>query len=63
HSCPSPHRSGGFMVSFDPQRGSKRRLAQIRWKRWEIIHVFFLIALMTAFCVWVAIWIATHHFD
>ena len=52
------------MAPLDPQqRGSKRRLAQIRWKRWEIVHLLILAALMTAFCVWVGIWIATHHFE
>jgi hypothetical protein len=51
------------MAPFDPQqRGSKRRLAQIRWKRREIVHAFILAALMAAFCLWVGIWIATHHF-
>jgi hypothetical protein len=52
------------MARFDSQqRGSKRRVAQIRWKRREVIHAFILIALMTAFSLWVGIWIATHHFD
>ena len=52
------------MASLDPQqRGNKRRLAQIRWKRWEIVHAFILAALMTALGLWVGIWIATHHFE
>ncbi len=52
------------MAALDPQqRGSKRRLAEIRWKRWEIVHALILAALMTAFALWVGIWIATHHFD
>jgi preprotein translocase subunit SecE len=52
------------MARFDPQqRGSKRRVAQIRWKRREVIHAFILIALMTAFCLCIGIWVATHHFD
>jgi len=49
---------------FDREKGgSKRRVAQIRWKRSEIIHAVILAALMTAFCLWVGIWIATHTFD
>jgi hypothetical protein len=44
-------------------RGSKRRIAQIRWKRWEIMHAVILVLLMTAFGLWVGIWIATTHFD
>jgi len=44
-------------------RGSKRRIAQIRWKGWELIHAAILALLMTGFGLWVGIWIATHHFD
>jgi hypothetical protein len=52
------------MAQFDPQqRGSRRRIAQIRWKRWEVIHAFILLALMMAFSIWIGIWIATHNFD
>jgi hypothetical protein len=52
------------MARFDPQqRGSRRRIAQIRWKRWEVIHAFILLLLMMAFSIWVGIWIATHNFD
>ena len=52
------------MAHFDVrQRGNKRRMAQIRWKRWEIIHALTLFLLMTAFCIWVGFWLATHKFD
>jgi type II secretory pathway component PulL len=52
------------MARFDPQqRGSRRRIAQIRWRRWEVIHVFILLLLMMVFSIWVGIWIATHNFD
>ncbi|MGB9030956.1 MAG: hypothetical protein WCC27_12615 [Acidobacteriaceae bacterium] len=52
------------MVRFDREKsGSKRRVAQIRWKRSEIIHAVILAAVMTAFGLWVGIWIATHHFE
>ncbi|HEX4067354.1 MAG TPA: hypothetical protein VHZ09_15150 [Acidobacteriaceae bacterium] len=43
--------------------GSKKRIEQIRWKRWEIIHALILFLLMTSFCVWIALWIATHKYD
>lgn len=43
--------------------GSRRRLARIRWKRWEIVHGLLLLVLMVAFSIWVGIWIATHHFE
>jgi hypothetical protein len=45
------------------RRGSKRRIARIRWKRWEIVHVAILILLMIAFGIWIGLWIGTHHFD
>ncbi|HEX4039404.1 MAG TPA: hypothetical protein VHX37_15200 [Acidobacteriaceae bacterium] len=45
-----------------PDSGSKRRMALIRWKRWEVIHAVVLALLMTAFSIWAGIWIATHHF-
>ena len=46
-----------------PRRGGNKRISQIRWKRREIVHILILIAPMIALCSWVAIWIATHHFD
>jgi len=45
------------------KEGSKRRVEQIRWKRWEIVHAIILALLMGGFGLWVGIWIATHHFD
>jgi hypothetical protein len=52
------------MATVNPwKRGSKSRLAQIRWTRWEIIHVVILTLLMAAFSVCVGIWVATHHID
>jgi hypothetical protein len=43
--------------------GSKRRVAQIRWKRWELLHALILALLVAAFGLWVGFWVATHHFD
>lgn len=52
------------MARLDPrQREGKKRVSQIRWKREEITDAFILIVLMTAFCLWVGIRIATHNFD
>lgn len=51
------------MARMDPQRGSRRRIEQIRWKRWELIHAFVLFVLMVVFSIWIGIWIATHNFD
>jgi hypothetical protein len=45
------------------KRGNKRRVEQIRWKRWEIVHAVILTLVMAAFGLWVGIWIATNHFD
>lgn len=45
------------------KRGNKRRVAQIRWKRREIVHALILSLLLSAFGLWVGIWVATHHFD
>jgi len=45
------------------KRGSKRRVAQIRWKRWEIVHAILLTLSMLGFCLWIGWWVATHHFD
>jgi hypothetical protein len=57
---------GGIVGSLSERKylkGSKRRVAQIRWKRGEVIHATILAAIMLAFCIWVAIWINTHTFD
>jgi hypothetical protein len=44
-------------------KGIKKRVAQIRWKRGEVVHATILAAVMLAFCIWVAIWLNTHTFD
>lgn len=40
--------------------GSKRRVAQIRWKRRELIHAAVVAVLLLAFSFWAGVWIATH---
>ncbi|MGC2636152.1 MAG: hypothetical protein WA294_03170 [Acidobacteriaceae bacterium] len=45
------------------KRGSKRRMAQIRWTRWEVIQAVALTVLAIGFGLWVAFWVATHNFD
>jgi Co/Zn/Cd efflux system component len=45
------------------KRGNKRRIARIRWKRREILHAIVLTLVMIAFCLWIAWWVGTRHFD
>lgn len=45
------------------KRGNKRRVAQIRWKRREIVFAILLTFSMLAFCLWLGYWMATHPFD
>ena len=44
-------------------RGTKRRIARIRWKRWEVFHAVVLFVLMAIFSVFLAVWFEVHHFD
>jgi heme/copper-type cytochrome/quinol oxidase subunit 1 len=45
------------------KRGSKRRIEQIRWTRWEVIQAVALTLLAFGFSLWVGFWVATHNFD
>jgi hypothetical protein len=44
-------------------KGTRRRIAQIRWKRREILHAVVLFTLMAIFSVFLAVWFEAHHFD
>jgi hypothetical protein len=44
-------------------KGTRRRIAQIRWRRREIIHAIILFVLLAAFSVWLAVWFEMHHLD
>ena len=44
-------------------KGSKRRVRQVRWKRSEIIKLILIAVAITAFSVWLALWVASHDFD
>jgi hypothetical protein len=44
-------------------KGTKRRIASIRWKRWEIVHAVILFVLLAVFSVWLAVWFEMQHFD
>jgi hypothetical protein len=44
-------------------KGSKRRIAQIKWKRWEILHAVTLFILLAILAVWLAVWFETQHLD
>jgi hypothetical protein len=43
--------------------GSKKRVQLVRWKLYEVATVIFLAVIMAAFCIWLAWWLTTHHFD
>jgi hypothetical protein len=42
-------------------KGSKRRVAQIKWKRWELIHAIILFLLLAILSVWLAVWFEMQH--
>jgi hypothetical protein len=44
-------------------KGTKRRVAQIRWKRREIVHAIILFALLAIFAVWLTVWFEMKHLD
>lgn len=41
-------------------KGNKRRIALIRWKRWELVHATVLGVLLAIFAVWLAVWFEIH---
>jgi hypothetical protein len=49
------------VITFD--KGSKKKLQTIRWKRIEIASAFFLSIFLMAACVLVALWYASHDRD
>jgi hypothetical protein len=44
-------------------KGTRRRIAQIKWRRREIIHAIILFILLAVFSVWLAVWFEMHHLD
>lgn len=44
-------------------KGSKRRVRQVRWKRSEIIMLILIAVAITIVTVWLALWVASHDFD
>lgn len=40
--------------------GSRRRIAQIRWTRAEILHAIALLLLMAGVSLWIALWLQSH---
>jgi hypothetical protein len=42
-------------------KGNKRRIALIRWRRWEIVHAVILSILLAILAVWLAVWFAIHN--
>jgi hypothetical protein len=49
------------VINFD--KGSKKKLRTIRWKRGEIVSAAFLSIFLIAACVLVALWYASHDHD
>ncbi len=47
------------VINFD--KGSKRRLRQVRWKRYEAISAVLFFLILTALCVWLALREASHY--
>lgn len=44
-------------------KGNKRRIAQIKWKRREIVHAVILFLLLAILSVWLAVWFEMQHLD
>jgi hypothetical protein len=44
-------------------KGSKRRIAQIKWRRREIVHAVILFLLLAILAVWLAVWFEMQHLD
>jgi hypothetical protein len=44
-----------------PGKGNKRRIAQIKWRRWQIFHAVILFALLAVPAVWLTVWFEMHH--
>jgi hypothetical protein len=46
------------VITFD--KGNKRRMKQIRWKRHEVISVFALMLIVLGLCVLFGLWEISH---
>jgi hypothetical protein len=44
-------------------RGSKRRVQRIRWRPTEVVTAFLFGLGMTAFSIYIALWMMSHSFD
>ena len=44
-------------------KGSKRRVAQVKWKRWEIVHAIVLFLLLAILSLWLVVWFEMRHLD
>lgn len=47
------------VINFD--KGSKRRLRQVRWKRHEVASAILLFVILTVLCLWLALREAAHY--
>lgn len=46
------------VINFD--KGSKRRIRQIRWTRFELFSIVLLTVLLLTFCLLFGLWEASH---
>jgi hypothetical protein len=44
-------------------KGNKRRVAEVRWKRREVVHATILSLLLAIFSVGLVLWFDVHHLD
>jgi hypothetical protein len=44
-------------------KGTKRRIARIKWKRREIAHAAILFLLLAILSIWLAVWFEMRHLD
>jgi len=42
-------------------KGTRRRIARIKWQRREIVHAIVLFILLAIFSVWLVVWLEMHH--
>jgi hypothetical protein len=49
------------IITFD--RGSKRRIQEVRWKPLQILSAILLLLLAIALCIVLSFWEVSHYFD
>jgi hypothetical protein len=60
----APQKNGGSMSrAMYFEKGSKRRVRRIRWKSSEVVTALLFGLGVTAFSIYIAIWMMSHPFD